>query len=152
MNIQTGGYYLVIEVVDPKTGSKATSNPKFTTYNETQDIIVLVDDQLQKYDQSPVNVDGRTMVPLRAIFEALGAKVEWDGATQTVTATKDDINISLTINSNEALVNGKKVTLDVPAQLINEKTMVPVRFVSEALGADVQWDNYSRSVIIKNKE
>jgi hypothetical protein len=152
LKLQTGGYYFVIEIVDSKTGGKATSNPKFTTYNGSQDIIVLVDDQLQQYDQSPVNVDGRTMVPLRAIFESLGAKVEWDSSTQTVTATKDDIKVVLTINSNEAWVNGNKVMLDVPAKLINEKTMVPIRFVSEALGADVKWDDYSKSVIITNNE
>lgn len=152
LKLLTGGYYIVIEVTDPKTGGKATSKPTFTTYNGTQGIIVLIDDQLQQYDQTPVNVDGRTMVPLRAIFEALGAKVEWDGATQTVTATKDDTTVVLTINSNEAWVNGKKVLLDVPAKLINENTMVPIRFVSEALGANVEWDNYSQSVIIRNKE
>ncbi|NHN28553.1 copper amine oxidase N-terminal domain-containing protein [Paenibacillus agricola] len=152
LNLQTGGYNIVIEVVDPKTGGKATSKPKFITYNGTQDIIVTVDEQLQKFDQTPVNVDGRTMVPLRAIFEALGAKVEWDGATQTITATKDDTKITLAINSNEAWVNGKMVMLDVPAKLINENTMVPIRFVSEALGANVEWDNNSHSVIITNKE
>jgi len=90
----------------------------------------------------------RTLVPLRAIFEALGATVDWDGATQTVTAKKDSDVIKLQIGSNEMTVNGKTVTLEVPAQLINGRTMVPVRAIAEAFGAEVYWDAATRTVKI----
>lgn len=85
-------------------------------------------------------VDGRTMLPLRTIFESIGAEVQWNQPTQTVTAVKGDTTITMQIHSKTAQVNNQKHELDVPAQLINNKTMVPVRFVSEALGAKVTWN------------
>lgn len=95
-----------------------------------------------------MNSNGSVLVPPRAIFESLGAAVEWDGATQTVTATKEGKTVVLTIGSNIAYVNGVPVTLSAPAQLINGHTMVPVRFVSEALGGAVEWNEASKSVIV----
>jgi hypothetical protein len=151
LKIGSGGFFIVIEVMDPKTKAKVNSSPTFTIINNTKNILVAIDQQLQQFDQPPVSVDGRTLVPLRAIFEALGAEVKWDDKTKTVTATKDDTLISLTIDSVDAWINGTKTKLDVPAQLINGKTMVPIRFVSEALGAKVEWDPFSHSVIISNK-
>ncbi|QQE73507.1 copper amine oxidase N-terminal domain-containing protein [Brevibacillus composti] len=152
LNLPTGGYSVVIEVVDPVSGDWAVSLPTFLTVNQTKDIVIFIDGELQAFPKAPVEIDGRTLVPLRAIFEALGAKVEWDEATQTVTATKDDNIIQLTIGSKVAYKNGKKINLDVPAQLFNgDTTMVPIRFVSEALGAKVGWDPYSNSVVISNE-
>lgn len=97
-------------------------------------------------DQSPIIVDGRTLVPLRAIFEALGASVEWDGATSTVKSQKDGVNISLTIGSDKLFKNGQVKTLDVPAQIINGRTMVPARAVAEAYGVTVDWDGNTQTV------
>ncbi|MFZ5590550.1 MAG: stalk domain-containing protein [Bacillota bacterium] len=105
--------------------------------------------QEMKFDVPPVIENGRTLVPLRAIFEALGAKVEWEEATQTVTATKDDLKIMLTIGSNKANKNGQEVLLDVPAKKVNNRTLVPLRFVSEALGAKVGWDAATFTVSIE---
>jgi len=85
-------------------------------------------------------VNSRTLVPLRAIFEAMGATIEWDSATYTVTATKASKVIKLTVGAPTATVDGKQVTLAVPAVLINSRTFVPLRFVSDALGAAVAWD------------
>ncbi|MEJ8547237.1 copper amine oxidase N-terminal domain-containing protein [Brevibacillus borstelensis] len=152
LNLPTGGYTVVIEVEDTASGSRAISLPAFVTVNQTKDIVIFIDGQLQTFQKPPVEIDGRTLVPLRAIFEALGAKVDWDEATQTVTATKDNNTIQLTIGSKVAYKNGKKINLDVPAQLYNgDTTMVPIRFVSEALGAKVGWDAYSNSVVISNE-
>jgi hypothetical protein len=103
-----------------------------------------------QFDQPPVIQDGRTLVPLRAIFEALGATVDWCGDTQTVTAVKDDITVSLQIGSNELIRNGENITLDVPAQLIGGRTVVPARAVAESFGADVEWDGNTQTVIITN--
>lgn len=91
-------------------------------------------------------VNGRTLVPLRAIFEELEAVVAWDGELQKVTATKDDIVIELTINDTLAYINGTQNVLDVPATIIDGSTMVPVRFVSEALNATVYWVDETQTV------
>lgn len=87
----------------------------------------------------PTVVDGRTMVPVRAIFEALGAAVDWDAAAKTATGTTAETTVVMQIDSQTAYVNGEAKTLDVPAQLLNGSTMVPARFISEALGCEVTW-------------
>lgn len=99
-------------------------------------------------DQPPVIVDGRTLVPLRTIFEGLGASVDWDGATRTVTSTLDGTTVVMTVDSVVMVKNGEAVTLDVPAKIVNGRTMVPVRAVGEAFGADVRWDGATRTVYV----
>ncbi|MGE5702923.1 MAG: stalk domain-containing protein [Clostridia bacterium] len=148
LQLLTGQYTLVIEIVDPDTGSYARSQEVTYTSNLTGQIVVFINGQLQNYETSPFTQNGRALVPLRPIFEALGATVDWDEKTETVTATKGSMHVKLTIGSKVAWINGKKTMLDVPAQLINHKTFVPIRFVSEALGAKVAWDGYSESIII----
>lgn len=100
-------------------------------------------------DAQPVIENGRTLVPLRVIFELLGAEVEWNEKTRVVTAQKQGVIIDLTIDSDKAYINGKEVTIDVPAKIINNRTYVPVRFVSESMGASVNWDNDTKTVIIE---
>ncbi|MBQ4528004.1 MAG: hypothetical protein II998_08025 [Clostridia bacterium] len=102
-------------------------------------------------DVAPYVKDGRTLAPIRAILEALGMTVNWDGTTQTATAVKADVSISITINSNIAIVNGEQKMLDVPAEITNGRTFVPVRFFGEALGMNVDWDGYTKTVIIESK-
>ncbi len=99
-------------------------------------------------DQKPVLVNNRTMVPMRAIFEKFGAEVKWDEATRSVTGTKGAMKVNLTIDQAIAFNNGKEVTLDVPAQIIGGRTMVPLRFIGEALGAQVGWDGSTKTVSI----
>ena len=100
------------------------------------------------FDVPPQLINNRTMVPLRAIFEALGATVDWNNETQTVTSTKDNATISLTIDSPTMYVNGVAVTIDSPACLISGRTLVPVRAISEAFGIIVEWDGDTKTVII----
>ncbi len=102
-------------------------------------------------DVAPYIKDGRTLAPIRAILEALGMTVSWDPAAQTATAVKDDITISIVINSNEAYVNGAVKVLDVPAEITNGRTFVPVRFFAEALNLSVNWDGYTKTVSIESK-
>ncbi|NTW06100.1 MAG: copper amine oxidase N-terminal domain-containing protein [Peptococcaceae bacterium] len=105
--------------------------------------------KLLNFDVPPVMELGRVLVPLRVIFEALGAAVSWDEATQTISATKSGVTIRLQPGQKQASQNDAQIIMDVPAKIINGRTMVPVRFVSEALGADVIWDNNTRTVSIQ---
>ena len=99
-------------------------------------------------DVKPQIINSRTMVPLRAIFEALGASVEWDDATKTVKSAKGDITIELTIGAKELKKNGTAVALDVPGQIVDSRTMVPVRAISEAYECEVNWDDATKTVLI----
>lgn len=91
---------------------------------------------------------GRTMVPIRFVSEQLGAQVEWLKDTRQVKITLNDITIILTIGSNVVLVNGQAVEIDGPAELANGRTYVPLRFVSETLGATAEWDEISGKITI----
>ncbi|MBS4881528.1 MAG: copper amine oxidase N-terminal domain-containing protein [Peptoniphilus harei] len=88
----------------------------------------------------PKIMNNRTMLAARAFYEKIGAKVDWNGKARTVTVSKDKDKIVLTIGSNKALVNGKEVALDSAATIVNDKTYIPVRFVSEAFGYKVKYD------------
>ncbi|GEL77649.1 stalk domain-containing protein [Tenuibacillus multivorans] len=109
---------------------------------------VVIDGEEQNYDQPAIIEDGRTLVPMRGIFESLGATVAWDQETRTVTGEKGEVSVQLTIGNTKALVNGDVVELSVPAKVANGRTLVPLRFISESLGATVGWDNSTRTVTI----
>ena len=97
-------------------------------------------------DDPAVIEDGRTLLPMRAMFESVGQAVYWDGETQTVTSG----DIVLQINNNVATVGDEEVALDVPAKLINDRTYVPLRFVAENLGKEVKWDGEQNRVDIND--
>ena len=128
------------------------SRPYPTAQNSTSDhqkISVRIKGVLQEYDQPPVIISGRTYVPLRGIFEALGAKVDWNEKLKTITATRDGaVTIRLTVDSVIAFINGMNITMDQPPILVYNRTMVPVRFVSEVMRYRVNWDEGSRTVLI----
>ncbi|HVF09343.1 MAG TPA: stalk domain-containing protein [Abditibacteriaceae bacterium] len=112
-------------------------------------INVLLDGRLVGFGgAAPVQIGGRVLVPLRGVFEAMGAVVDYDGATQTVFASHDQTQIQLRIGSRQATVNEETRFMDVPAQVRLGRTLVPLRFVSEALGADVSWNEAQRTVYI----
>ena len=114
----------------------------------TPTISVLLDGTPMLFDVSPQIINGRTMVPLRAIFEALGAEVEWDGAAQMATATRGDTVVVLPIGSTSPRVNGQVVTIDQPGVIVGGRTLVPLRFVAESFGVGVNWDGATRTVTI----
>lgn len=115
-------------------------------------IKVVVNGEQLSFNVPPVMVQNRTMVPLRGIFEALGAQVSWDAPTRSITAYKADTDVKLIIGDRNATVNGKTVMLDAPPMIIRGSTMVPLRFVSEALGADVKWMAATQTVSITTDE
>lgn len=113
-----------------------------------KDIFVTVNHVPVWFDQPPTIVNDRTLVPLRAIFEAMGAEVNWDPATRTVTAVRGEDKLSLVIDTNIINKNGKDFEIDVPAMIIGDRTMVPARAIAESLGASVDWNPHTRTVII----
>ena len=115
--------------------------------------VFLNDVQVVFPDQLPVIESGRTLVPARFVSEALGAEVTWNGATQSVTVVQEGKTIVLVIGQRNVTVEGRTVSLDVPARIINSRTMVPLRFVSEVLGAQVEWraDEYAVYISTETK-
>jgi len=106
-------------------------------------IRVFLDGIEQIFSPAPLILHGSTLVPMRAFFEALGATVQWDDATQAVTGQRGDIRVKLWINKRTALINEAETPLAVPAQLIWNRTFIPLRFVGEALGAGVVWEDHT---------
>lgn len=119
---------------------------------EPAGVNVSLDGKALNFDTPPQVIDGRTMVPLRGILEALGLELKWDPQTKLITAQNKDYTIILPVDSKTAIVNGKAVTLDVPATITNGRTMVPARFISESAGADVKWDDKSKTVNITSAD
>ncbi len=111
-------------------------------------VTMQLDGKVLTGDTPPVLQDGRVLLPARIIFESLDGEVLWDEATKTTTITANGNNIQLVINNKTATVNGKQVALDVPSRIINDRTMVPLRFVAENSGCQVDWDNTKKLVSI----
>ncbi len=103
------------------------------------------------FDIDPIIVNGRTLVPMRAVFEALGAVVTWDGEHETATATRGGTSVSVQIGADIMRKNNQIISLDAPAMLYLNRTLVPVRAVSEAFDAFVDWSNEERAVYIEIK-
>lgn len=114
-----------------------------------QDIRATVDSTPVRFpDVQPRMYDGRVMVPVRGVFEHMNAHVSWDPSTRTVTAHRGTDTIKLTLNSFTAMLNGRQVNLDSPPRMYQGRTLVPLRFLSESLGASVEWIAASRLVEI----
>lgn len=109
---------------------------------------IFVNNYFVDSDAAPVIENGRTLVPVRIISEKLGYNVNWDAATKTVEITGDAKTIKLTIGSSTYLDDGTEMPLDVGAKIVNSRTMVPIRLVSEAFSQKVIWDNENRVVAV----
>jgi len=118
------------------------------------EITVKIDGEAIEFDIAPMIVDNRTMVPMRAIFEALGMEVAWNAATQTVFGFGNGRSIEITVGAETAIVSpvtwrpSTTVELDTPAIIYENRTFVPLRFIAEATGAIVNWDERTRTVAI----
>ena len=99
-------------------------------------------------DVQPVIIRDRVMIPVRGLFENLGCTVSWDQNTSTATVNNQSKTIKVPVGSQYIFVNGQKKSTDVPAQIVNSRTLIPVRAVSEALGLKVEWDAQKRGVVI----
>lgn len=116
--------------------------------NASNGISIYIDGEKQSYSNQALISNGATLVPLRGIFEALGASVNWNERNNTIDATRGDTNVWLKIGSKSAKVDGKSITVSVPAQVRNGRTLVPLRFISEALGESVKWNGATRTINI----
>lgn len=101
-----------------------------------------------EFDSLPMIKDGTTLVPIRAICEAMGAEVEWDAKSQTATIAKGSDILKIQIGSNIMYKNNDVIKLDVPAEISYDRTIVPVRAISEGLGAEIQWDGSNNIIDI----
>ena len=133
---------------DQVFGDMVLSTLQTITNYKSHDITVLLNGLYLDFDQPPIMENDRILVPFRVIYEAFGAKVEWDNATQTVTAIMGNKTIITCIDDKQISINGKMTPLDVPARLVGDRALVPIRAVSEGLGAKVDWDNKKHQVII----
>jgi len=115
---------------------------------EQPGIPVLIDGLPVTFDVQPVIQNGRTLVPFRAIAEALNVKVNWDGTTQAINATHGKTSIRLQIGNKTAYRNENRIPLDVSPQILNGRTLIPLRFFSEAFDCQVEWDNSIKGVRI----
>ena len=107
-----------------------------------------VDGAVVQPDVPPVIVKERTLVPARAVFEKMGASVSWDEDARMVEVAMGTSKTILTIDSDIAFVNGSPVTMEVPALIIGDRTMIPVRFVGESLACGVDWEPLTRTVML----
>lgn len=124
---------------------------------DTSEIHILYNDTVVEYeDVKPVNTDGRVMIPFRAALENMGAKVDYNDSNRLVTATKGETTISFTLMDDTIYIdnNGTKstITMDVPMIIVEDRTLVPIRFMSNAFGMQVGWNGDTETVIIYDED
>lgn len=118
------------------------------------EVTVLVNGKQVVSDVPAVNVSGNTMLPFRAIFNSLGvsdSEIKWNQSSRSIEVRSGNTYLFLIIGNSGALVNEKLITLNAAPYIENGRTYVPIRFVSEALGADVKWNNTTKTVTITKK-
>jgi len=144
--------------LSPKNKTLAITDPELANirtldgFSALSGVGVYVDGKFLEFDVPPTIEEGRVLLPLRLVFETLNASVEWIDSTKTVKGQMGDITVSLQIGSKTAVVNGAEVKLDVPGKIVNGRTLVPLRFVSESFGADVKWDQDTKTVYVTSAD
>jgi hypothetical protein len=154
VKVNPGRNTINVEAIDA-VGNRNTASREILVYKRTiiqltiDNPIPTINGEIQSpLDAAPFISGGRTMVPLRFIAEAFGAKVEYEAATKSVSIVLGDMNISMQIGNTTVMVNGKSYTIDAPPVIVDSRTFVPVRFVAEVLGAKVDYDAATRTVTI----
>jgi len=143
----------IFALADTAWATPATVTPEpNTTATTTDPPRALLDGKELSFEVPPIIENGRTLVPLRAIFEAMGATVQWDQSTQTVTATKGKTVLILPINSTSPTINGVVYSLDIAAKIVNNRTLAPLRFVGETFGGTVNWDETTRTISLSSSK
>ena len=112
------------------------------------DISVLIDGTQVEFDVQPQIIDNRIMVPIRSVFEALGADVEWKEESQTAVSTRENVQVEMTLNSQDLYINGQKTQMDTSPLIISGRVLAPIRYAAEAFGGKVQWNDAEQRVTI----
>ena len=128
------------------------STMMFPVSADNGEISVYLDTAEIEFDVKPQIINGRTMVPIRAIFEKMGAVVEWDGNTSSAICTKGNTVVKMTVNSMDMYINNQLTKMDISPVVINGRTLAPARYVAEAFGADVKWDQNNNAVVITSSK
>lgn len=149
--LATDGSEVKVSDITPKNEEKAEEPAKVP-----DEITVTIDGKKIEFDVNPILMNDRTLVPMRKIFEELGAVVTWDNETETAFGTDGKVVIAFQINNNimtksAANAQSEVIELDVPAQLINDRTLVPIRAISESFGCNVDWVDATQTVVITTK-
>ena len=145
--------------MDESTDKNSIGIFEISGYNHTGDKFfydndlykIYVDRVKIPFDVEPLMKNDRLLVPFRAICEALSMTVGWDDKEQKVTAAKGTTSIEMIIENPEVIVNGSKLTIDVAPTLYNSRTVIPLRFLAEAIGCEVGWDGDTNTVTILTK-
>ena len=151
-----GGFFSSVSFVDGLAyigGHQGLFQYDYKMYWEFLDskITVKLNDKEISFSVMPEITNGRAMVPMRELFEKLGATVDWNGDTQTVSAKRGAQSVNLSIGSDTAVVNGRKTALDASPYIKDGRTMIPLRLASEALGINVGWDGNQRLIVMKGE-
>ena len=134
-----------------QTADKSEKSEKFVLTMQIGNPVMTVNGENKNIDEGgtvPIVESGRTLVPIRAIIEAMGGDVKWDGETNTAVLTLGDDIITLVIGSETAFFNEEKNTLDVAPKIINDRTMLPIRFIAEKFNFNVDWDENTQTITI----
>lgn len=123
-----------------------------TAFGENNQITVYVNNEKVEFEVNPMLENGRILVPLRGVFERLGAQVDWNKSTMQVVIKDKNNEIAMMLYKNKVMVNGEIKDIDTGVKMINSRTFAPLRFISETLGHDVKWDGNTNSVYITKKE
>ena len=128
-----------------------------SSIKEMPNVKIVIDGKIGSYENAPINMNNRTLLPLKGILVNLGVKndnehIMWNGIEKSVTVLKDSTKIYLKIGSNKATVNGKEIVLDASPVVYKDRTYIPVNFIAQSLGMKVVWDGSSKSVLIREQE
>lgn len=149
-NVTANADYSINEKTNFTAMGGGVPNPMLDA-TEEKPITVIINQVTVEFDVEPILENGRVLVPLRKIFEILGATVTWDEGTKTATAIKGNDTIVIAVNDSKMMKNGKEIALDVAAKMVDDRVLVPIRVVSEGLDCDVLWDEINNQVVIECK-
>ena len=145
-------FIIILAMIFSPIGALAEFEDLFDNvdYKKGNEIRVILEGKQLEFDVAPKLVNGRVLVPMRKIFESFGLTVTWDELLQTARGKNEAMDILFQIGSKKANINGVEFELEVPAQIISESTMVPLRFLSENMNYNVVWNGDAQLILLSS--